>query len=71
MQASICGSHLQLQETAFPKSWFILLSRFIVITLKIHCEAKHSSFEVIRIGMKKIVEGDKHLDFSDEGLEQR
>ena len=33
--------------------------------------AKISSFEAIRAGMEKTVEGDEYLEFSDETLERR
>ena len=48
-------------------------SQSTVLPLKIRhplCNKK-SSFEAIRDGMKKTLEGDERLDFSDETLEQR
>ena len=52
---------------------------YTVFALKIHhllCAnsskfVKNSSFEAIRASMKKTIEGDKHLDFLDEKLQQR
>ena len=44
----------------------VLALKFVIL-----CATKNSSFEAIRDGMKKTLESDEHLDFSDETLEQR